>query len=207
MILPRSDTHFSHFLDSDGNYQREHRDLALSFCTSHRTVIDVGAHVGYWSSEFESLFDSVHAFEPIVENAACLKENTIHTNIHIHALGDGSSSTIRLRHIRDGNSGTWAADTFGREVLCRSLDSFRFKTVDLIKIDVEGSEVAVLHGASETILQCQPVVIVELRDTATLKAAGFPGECNLDETVEFLAKLGLRLVGKTFADYVFAPGK
>lgn len=47
----------------------------------------------------------------------------------------------------------------------RTIDSFGFEDVDLIKIDVEGSELFVLEGAVDTIRQYQPVVQVELRDT------------------------------------------
>jgi FkbM family methyltransferase len=47
----------------------------------------------------------------------------------------------------------------------RTIDSFEFKDVDLIKIDVEGTELFVLQGAVNTISKYQPVVQVELRDT------------------------------------------
>lgn len=47
----------------------------------------------------------------------------------------------------------------------RTLDSFAFQEVDLIKIDVEGSELFVLEGAQQTMTQWLPVVQVELRDT------------------------------------------
>lgn len=47
----------------------------------------------------------------------------------------------------------------------RTLDSFNFQEVDLIKIDVEGSELFVLEGAVQTMKTWLPVVQVELRDT------------------------------------------
>lgn len=47
----------------------------------------------------------------------------------------------------------------------RTLDSFGFEDVDLIKIDIEGSELFALEGATQTIAKYQPVVQVELRDT------------------------------------------
>lgn len=47
----------------------------------------------------------------------------------------------------------------------RTLDSFGFDEVDLIKIDVEGTELFVLEGAIKTIDAHKPVVQVELRDT------------------------------------------
>jgi FkbM family methyltransferase len=47
----------------------------------------------------------------------------------------------------------------------KKLDSYGFEDVDIIKIDVEGSELWVLEGAVNTIDKYQPTVQVELRDT------------------------------------------
>ena len=47
-------------------------------------------------------------------------------------------------------------------VTLRTLDSFAFKDVRIIKIDVEGSEMDVLAGARETILRDKPSLIAEL---------------------------------------------
>jgi FkbM family methyltransferase len=47
----------------------------------------------------------------------------------------------------------------------RKLDSYGFEEVDIIKIDVEGSELWVIEGSVETIKKQTPLVQVELRDT------------------------------------------
>jgi len=46
----------------------------------------------------------------------------------------------------------------------KKLDSYGFEDVDIIKVDVEGSELWVLEGAIETIKKYHPLVQVELRD-------------------------------------------
>ena len=46
----------------------------------------------------------------------------------------------------------------------RTLDSFGFTTIDLIKVDCEGYEVPILNGAKETILKNRPMMIVEQQD-------------------------------------------
>ncbi len=43
----------------------------------------------------------------------------------------------------------------------RTLDSFAFKRVDFVKIDVEGYEVEVLRGAEQTIRRWRPNIVVE----------------------------------------------
>jgi FkbM family methyltransferase len=48
------------------------------------------------------------------------------------------------------------------QVEVRTLDSYTFKDVQVVKVDVEGSEMEVLDGGRETILRDQPALIVEL---------------------------------------------
>ena len=54
-------------------------------------------------------------------------------------------------------------------VPARTIDSYNFKDVDCIKIDVEGSELLVMQGAKDTIERCRPSVQVEI----------VPKQCNL----------------------------
>jgi len=67
----------------------------------------------------------------------------------------------------------------------RTIDSFNFVDVDLIKIDVEGSELFVLQGATGTIKAYLPVVQVELRDTHCRR---FGYEC--DDIIDLMMSLG-----------------
>jgi len=48
------------------------------------------------------------------------------------------------------------------QVPCRTIDSYAFGDVDVIKIDVEGSELMVMEGAQDTIARCRPSVQVEI---------------------------------------------
>jgi FkbM family methyltransferase len=67
----------------------------------------------------------------------------------------------------------------------RTIDSFGFENVDLIKIDVEGTELFVLQGAVKTITQYLPVVQVELRDTHCKR---FGYQC--DDIINLMMSLG-----------------
>lgn len=57
------------------------------------------------------------------------------------------------------------------EVSLRTLDSYNFTDVDIIKIDVEGHEFDVIKGAEQTILKYRPVVQVEMVEQQTLRFA------------------------------------
>ena len=66
-----------------------------------------------------------------------------------------------------------------------TLDSYNFKKVDIIKIDVEGYELQVLKGAKKTIKKHTPVVQCELRETHT-KRFGYKS----NDLIDFVQKLG-----------------
>ena len=46
------------------------------------------------------------------------------------------------------------------------VQSEKLSRVDVIKMDIEGAELAALHGAGETIRQFHPVMVLELSDRA-----------------------------------------
>jgi hypothetical protein len=52
--------------------------------------------------------------------------------------------------------------TDGGEVSIVTLDSLGIARADVIKIDTEGFELAVLRGASELLARCDPALIIEL---------------------------------------------
>lgn len=53
-----------------------------------------------------------------------------------------------------------------KSVAMVTLDSLGYQRVDLIKLDVEGMEISVLTGASETLKRCKPVLIIEIIKTS-----------------------------------------
>lgn len=90
--------------------------------------------------------------------------------IHEVAVTDGSSATIQIQdHIEHGghNFAVYSPTQIKKpqdlvEVECRTIDSYNFDDVDAIKIDVEGSELQVIHSATSTIDRCRPSVQVEI---------------------------------------------
>lgn len=66
-----------------------------------------------------------------------------------------------------------------------TLDSYKFKNVDIIKIDVEGYELKVLEGAIKTIKKYQPVIQAELRQSHTQRYNYSP-----QDLIDFVMDLG-----------------
>jgi FkbM family methyltransferase len=137
--------------------------------------VDVGANRGYYSYVMSGIFAHVLAFEPnstLTHDLAHSDANNI--TIHHCALSD-TDGTLRL-HVpyRDGRPyDGWATverpqlsawDTFDvTDVPGRRLDGFGLQDVSLVKIDVEGHEVAVLDGAAHTLALHRPVVVIEVK--------------------------------------------
>jgi hypothetical protein len=55
------------------------------------------------------------------------------------------------------------SENIERAVEIRSVDSYGFDDIDLIKIDVEGHEESVIIGAQNTIKKSMPIIIAEIQ--------------------------------------------
>ena len=156
--LPAGDTFFEH----RGDYESHDYSRLKPYLHQCRTAIDVGAHVGYWSRRLVKDFEYVYAFEAEPEHAECLRANVTEPNIMITqvALSDSEGEVKLCKSI--ANSGMTHIGLSGETVQCEPLDRWKIRDVDLIKIDVEGHELAVLHGAEHTILRNRPVLFVEI---------------------------------------------
>lgn len=137
---------------------------ALSLCPPERRrfAFDVGAHIGLWSYWMARDFIWVGAFEPIEEHRQCWMANMLgweNHQLYPVALGANQVSVSMDRLISESGGAHIAPN--GIDVDMRTLDSFDFPVVDLLKIDVEGFEPAVLLGARDTIQRCRPIIILE----------------------------------------------
>jgi FkbM family methyltransferase len=135
--------------------------------------IDIGANVGAYTYFMAKGGLSVEAFEPIPACATALRAVEC-DRIRIHQLALSDKPGLRrlimplesgreltgLAAIRNGAAGRDQARAFDAQ--CETLDSFGFKDVSLIKIDVEGHELAVLRGAQETLARDLPLIVLEL---------------------------------------------
>lgn len=137
--------------------------------------IDVGANIGTWTGPAARSFRSVYAFEPDTLIANALRRN-VPTNVTVYEIalsdhegvGEFRVPIYRGRAVRTRSSLESDVNPGCEEIVSKvqvsSLDALMLRGVDVIKIDVEGHEAAVLHGARETIERERPTLIVEIED-------------------------------------------
>lgn len=130
--------------------------------------LDIGAKTGVWSKLLAPICSEIHAFEPNPEAGSLLRKNTRKLkNFHLHscALGDKNETKAFLIHNKLENCGfinrqSEYVDTI--KVPVRTIDSFNFDTVDLIKVDTEGYELPILKGGADTIERHNPQLFIEI---------------------------------------------
>ena len=154
-----------HAIRVDGRLTYQHHKYlaARACCTQLRGAVDIGAHVGLWSYFLVQDFDTVDAFEPLLEHCQCLLANVVTPKLCLHhvALGD-YHGRVRMQREPGHSSGAFVSQRDDGELVdMRTLDSFELPEIDLIKIDVEGYECAVIEGAVNTIMRERPVIILE----------------------------------------------
>ena len=142
-----------------------------------RVVLDVGANSGEWAATVAKCLPSaeLHCFEPQPACQLALQSLSKHNpRVHVHAMALGaqngrlamnanrftpSSSFLRMtkRHVD-----LWpaTADTAEIEVLVRCLDdeTSSLGTGMFLKIDVQGYELQVLQGATDTLTRTTLIV-------------------------------------------------
>ena len=147
--------------------------LLRFLCDTAQTAIDIGANMGVYSYFMKKFSRQVIAFEPNIDLWNDL-HRLLGPDVHIEgaALSDRmGSSTMRLDHTNTGvatieekNDLSCVRDksiVVERVVEIRTLDSFQFSDIAIIKIDVEGHEEAVVAGAEQTIRRCRPSLLIE----------------------------------------------
>jgi len=143
-------------------YEEGTTRLLNKILTPDMTIIDVGAHVGYYSLQAARQVGSagrVISFEPEPSNYELLTQNIeLNGYSHVKAINKAVSSTVGtttlyITALDNGRNSMYhhgLPESGSVSVETTTLDSFleseEWPRVDLVKIDVEGAEVKVLDG-------------------------------------------------------------
>lgn len=204
-------------------YDPELHELYACLVTSPsppRVFFDVGANYGLHSLRLLAHGVRVVSFEPNPEChrffLECCRANGLAADIVPAAVGTGTGwarltvpvGRSYLGSIVPDVYARWAAPVTSLDVPLTSLDHFaaeRRLVPDLVKIDVEGGELGVLHGAEGLLAQARPIVIFE----------SWPAPGERRRLFDLLAALGYTLHeaaaerrgrGLSVADFLGCPG-
>jgi len=147
------------------------------------TCLDVGGHVGYLTILMARLVGPggrVVAFEPVPETFQALRENVRlngleNVRVECTAVGEHEGTISLFRDADQELSWTPSVSAYSVpgnhqekiSVPVLSLDAYLENSElrpSVVKIDVEGAELAVLRGARKMLLEARPVVLVEIHD-------------------------------------------
>ena len=132
-------------------------------------AVDVGAWWGAWSSHMARHADRVITLEPIPYVVEALR-SSLPDNVEVREVAASDvtgRATLWLPAAGVGAEGRSSLTSPTPEsnpidVATTRIDDLDLDQVDLLKIDVEGHEMAVFDGARATIERHRPVLVIEL---------------------------------------------
>ena len=160
-----------------GSWEPEATQAITSTVKQGMTVIDIGAHIGYYTLLFAKCVGAkgrVFSFEPHPGNFEMLRKNVqlnhltqvqtldqavfsrageITISVPDDQPNSGNGSVCLDKGVRQFRVHAVSLDAFCEEYLIRP---------DVLKMDVEGAEYEVLRGAQRVIAQFRPKMLIEL---------------------------------------------
>lgn len=166
---------------SGGHYQPDLAAVLQRRLPPDAVVADIGAYIGVVTVLLATLAPKghVYAFEPVHENHAHLTGN-----VAVNGLDNVTVQRVALLD-RDGEvnfeyepgyPGGSHVGAAGGAVPSARFDTWARQAgidrLDLVKLDVEGVELPVLDGATETLRRFRPILVVECNPVALRRFGG-----------------------------------
>lgn len=166
----------------------EYSEIFESLCKNINHFLDIGSNIGYYSLLAVKSNPSIkaYAFEPAQGPKYYLKENIklnnfdnniIHKNIAL-SNSSGNIDFYEVENVKytnlnynlagEGNAGTkttsrnFIKTTVQSKTLHEFVKNENINSIDLIKIDTEGTEIDILNSGKASIIKFQPIIICEI---------------------------------------------
>lgn len=156
VVHPDDDKHISEHLLANGHWEPLETELILRFLGSGSLLADCGANIGWYTVVAAAHGADVVAFEPFPINAELLRKNVrrnaLDSRVEIHQVALGASegtATLTLSVDNQGDHRIGAPTTSRRfvDVDITTLDlALGRRQPDVLKLDTQGSEVAIWRG-------------------------------------------------------------
>jgi FkbM family methyltransferase len=201
LYFPADDQVMRPLIERTGDWELDEATLFRTLIPRGGTVVDVGAHVGYYTLLAAAIVGrrgQVVAIEPHPFNAKLLRANVFRNRRSrivrvIEAAAWRNSGRLALAENREHNSADHRIASTGPDTLpvdAVTLDDLLAKRsqVDVLKVDAQGSDHVALEGAARTLRRCRPVVFVEFWPTGIRARGDDPAD-----VIRFYRSFGGRL--------------
>ena len=145
-------------------------ELLNTLVPSNKIAIDIGANKGVYAYALSKRAQLVYGFEPIIE--LCSYINSYGSKkiiMHNCALGsEPGNLRLHIPRVKGKLVTTRASLIYNtddceiRNISVSTLDDYKIKEIGFIKIDVEGVELSVLTGSTNTLLESMPNILIEV---------------------------------------------
>jgi FkbM family methyltransferase len=172
---------------SGGTYEPQVMAALRRLLAPDAVVFDVGANIGVFALVMSRLVPRgrVFAFEPAPENFAYLLENVArngadNVTTERSAVWD-KAGTVPFVFSPESPSGSFVSTDGNHAAESSPVDAIRLddyvtdrglRRVDLIMVDAEGAEMAVLRGGAQTIVAHRPALLVEINPVSLRRFGG-----------------------------------
>lgn len=164
--------------------------------------MDVGANLGYFTIICAPLVKRVIAFEPVSTTYSYCKANiSLNSLINVDLYQYGLWNEDTVKYIRIDSSRLMTASITEDEstsniesISCVSLDrmirrgELNLPRLDIVKMDIEGSEAFALKGMEHTIVRFRPKILMELNRPALERFGN-----TVDDVWNFFSKISYKL--------------
>lgn len=147
-------------------------ELISNLLDKEKISIDIGAHLGTYTSHMIKNSKTCWAFEPNLQFFEKLKSISPNLIVKQVALSDQNGEVFLRVPNQALGRGTIEKDNTLEEfeniqvisVEQKKLDDYELEPVKLIKIDVEGHELSVLYGSKNLLIRDHPALLIEAEE-------------------------------------------
>ena len=216
-VHDQGDRHVSRRIRAEGIWEPYETALLLASLQPGDVFVDVGANIGYYpviAAHVVGDEGAIFAFEPNAANFKLLRENLQlnHCEHIVAAFEAGLAETdgAGQLYLSDDNAGDHQIFSAGSRRRSQSIQLLngteclrpRLQRLDLLKVDVQGAEFAVMNGLLPLLLKLpsKPRIIIELTPLSLRQAAVTAGLT--EGVVAHRALADARLTLEAFRHYV-----
>lgn len=133
--------------------------VSKPYIKNYRNAIDIGCRDGEYTHFLQKDFDHVFCFDYRRRKLLIKNIDTSKVTHFKCALGD-KNVIMKVSGAGSITSEKMPKEKWYDEEIF-TLDQFELSNIDYIKIDVDGFEEKVLIGATQTIIKCNPILVLE----------------------------------------------